>query len=192
MRIDLPPERPRLEMSARDGGIITLSPLMESDREFIVGGLEELSLESRFSRFGQGVSSLSERELDYLSSVDQRSHVAWGAAVEGEIAGVGRYIVSSPGECAEFAITVIDAFQRRGVGLALFRALVAVAGHDGIDELCFEAQEGNEAVLGIMHEFNVAAFVAEGTIGGRLRLADFPPDPVGEEIIEVLEKVRDR
>jgi GNAT superfamily N-acetyltransferase len=190
MRIDLPPDRPSLEMSAKDGGTITLSPLMDSDREFIEAGLEELSIESRYSRFGQGVSSLSDRELDYLSSVDQRSHVAWGAAIEGEIAGVGRYIVLAPGECAEFAITVIDAFQRRGVGEALFRALAAIARHDGVSELCFEAQDDNEVVIHIMHEFDIAAFSADGTIGARLRLSDFPADPAAGEIVEVMERMR--
>lgn len=192
MRIDLPPERPRLEMSVRDGGLVTLSPLMESDRELLAAGLEELSIESRYARFGQGVSSLSQRELDYLSAVDQRSHVAWGAAVEGEIAGVGRYIVTGPGECGEFAITVIDAFQRRGVGIALFRALAAVARHDGLHELCFEAQADNDAVIRIMRDFDIATFAAEGTIGGRLRLADIPVDPLAPEIIEVIEKTRAR
>lgn len=192
MRIDLPPERPRLEMSAKDGGAITLSPLMESDREFLEAGLEELSIESRYSRFGQGVGHLSDRELDYLSSVDQRSHVAWGAAVDGQIAGVGRYIVPAPGECAEFAITVIDAFQRRGVGVALFRALAAIARHDEVEELCFEAQEDNEAVIRIMREFDIATFAAEGTIGARLRLADFPADPATAEIVTVMEEVRNR
>lgn len=192
MRIDLPPERPRLDMSAKDGGTITLSPLVESDRELLEAGLEELSIESRYSRFGQGMSRLTDRELDYLSSVDQRSHVAWGAAVEGEIAGVGRYIVPAPGECAEFAITVIDAFQRRGVGLALFRALAVIARHDDVGELCFEAQEDNEAVIRIMREFDIATFAAEGTIGARLRLVDFPVDPMAAEIVEVMEEVRSR
>jgi GNAT superfamily N-acetyltransferase len=190
MRIDLPPQRPRLVLTGKDGELITLSPLEESDRDFLAAGLEELSIESRYSRFGQGVSRLSERELDYLSAVDQRSHVAWGAAVAGEIAGVGRYIVSAPGECAELAITVLDAFQRRGVGIALFRVLATVARHDGLHELCFEAQADNDAVARIMRDFDLATFVAEGAIGARLRLTDLPVDPQAEEIVGVMEKAR--
>lgn len=173
-----------------DDGVIVLSPLIEADRELLVAGLEEMSIESRYARFGQGVGSLSRKELDYLSSVDQRSHVAWGAAVDGEIAGVGRYIVTAPDDCGEFAITVIDAYQRRGVGILLFRALAAVARHDGLHELCFEAQADNEAVARIMRDFDIATFVADGTIGGRLRLADFPPDPIESEVAEVIERAR--
>ncbi len=79
--------------------MVMLRPLLKADRRFIEGGLEELSVESRYARFGQGVGRLSRRELDYLSDVDQRSHVAWGAAVDRRVAGVGRYIVTDDG-CA--------------------------------------------------------------------------------------------
>lgn len=190
MRFELPDDRPRLEAPARDGGVIALSPLVESDRDVIAAGLDELSAESRHARFGQAVSKLSEAELDYLSSVDQRSHVAWGAIVDGEVAGVGRYIVSSPEDCAEVAVTVIDVHQGRGVGTALFQALVAVARHDGVHELCFEAQVGNEAVVHIMQSYGLATFSTDGTIGGTLRVAELPVDAMDPEAVEVMEMVR--
>ncbi len=190
MKIDLPADRPRVEIAARGGGVVTLSPLTRADRVLIEEGFDELSIETRYARFGQGVAGLSSRELDYLSDVDQHSHVAWGATLDGELAGVGRYIVPSPGDCAEFAVTVIDAHQRRGVGTALFQALAAIARDDGVHELCFEAQSDNEAVMGIMREMEIATFVVEGTIGGRLRLEDIPTGPVDAEFVSVMASVR--
>ena len=60
--------------------------------------LEQLSMESRFTRFGSGLAHLTERELTYLSNVDQRTHVAWGASINDVSAGVGRYIcLEEPG-----------------------------------------------------------------------------------------------
>lgn len=190
MRFDLPDDRPRLETTANDGGLIALSPIVETDRDVLAAGLEELSAESRHSRFGQAVAKLSQSELDYLSSVDQRDHVAWGAIIDGEVAGVGRYIVAAPGDCAEVAVTVIDAHQRRGVGTVLSRALVAVARHDGVRELYFEAQADNTAVIHVMEALGLALFTADGTIGGMVRVADLPVDPVEADAIAVIESVR--
>lgn len=190
MRWDLPTDRPRLETTSRDGGVIELSPIVQSDQDLLAAGLEEMSAASRQSRFGEAVGKLSRAELEYLSSVDQRSHVAWGGLLDGEVAGVGRYIMTSDAGCAELAVTVIDAHQRRGVGTALFQALVAVARHDGIHELCFEARADNEAVMHIMKGQGLPVFEADGLIGGTLRVSDVPIGPREAEAVEVLESVR--
>lgn len=190
MRIVIPEDRPKHEMPIKDGSIVTLSPILKTDREFFERGIEELSLESRFSRFGQGVGSLTEQELDYLTDVDQRHHVAWGAAIEEEAAGVGRYIVQADGSSAEMAITVLDAMQRKGVGSVLFQALVAVARADGLHELCFEAQADNEAVLALVREFEIAPLVSQGMIERCIRLSVVPTGPHDEALVDVVEEVR--
>lgn len=189
MRIVVPADRPKVEMALADGSMATLSPVLKTDREFFEKGLEELSLQSRFSRFGQGVSSLSEHELDYLTDVDQRSHVAWGAAIGDETAGVGRYIVDDAGS-AEMAVTVLDPMQRRGVGRALFEALVAVARADGIHELYFEAQADNDAVMNVVSSIEVTPFVTDGYIERRMRLSDLPTTDHDEAMVAVINEVR--
>lgn len=190
MRIVIPADRPKYEMPLRDGATVTLSPILKTDREFFERGIEELSLESRFSRFGQGVSSLSEFELDYLTDVDQRRHVAWGAAIGEEVAGVGRYIVEEGGACAELAITVLDAMQRRGVGTALFNALAAVARADGIHELGFEALADNEAVMSLVREVEIAPLVSDGLIERRIRLSALPASSHDEALLAVIDEMR--
>jgi GNAT superfamily N-acetyltransferase len=190
MRIVLPADRPRYIMPLEGGSVATLSPVLKADREFFEKGLEELSLQSRFARFGQGISSLSERELDYLTDVDQRHHVAWGALLGDQAAGVGRYIVLPKGQCAEFAITVLDEVQGRGVGRALFDALVAVARADGIEELCFEAQADNEAVMYLLSELEVAPLISDGMVERRIRLSEVPPTLHDEALAAVIDEVR--
>ena len=64
-----------------------LVPIAPDDRHYLEQGLAELSPESRYTRFGQGLESLSDSELDYLTNVDQRSHVVWGAVVDGDGGG---------------------------------------------------------------------------------------------------------
>jgi GNAT superfamily N-acetyltransferase len=190
MKIVIPADRPKYDRPLEDGSILTLSPILKTDRNFFERGLEELSLESRFSRFGLGVSSLSEQELDYLTDVDQRHHVAWGAAIADEVAGVGRYIVDEEGGCAEVAVTVLDSMQRRGVGRALFEALAAVARADGINELCFEALADNEAVMSLVRQVEIRPLVFDDTIERRLRLSALPTTDHDESMVSVIEEVR--
>lgn len=190
MRIVIPADRPKHELAIKDGSILTLSPILKTDREFFERGIEELSLESRFSRFGQGISSLSEHELDYLTDVDQRHHVAWGAAIDEEVAGVGRYIVEGDGTTAEVAVTVLDPMQRRGVGRALFGALAAVARADGLHELSFEARADNEAVLGLVRELEIEPLVSGGMIERRIRVSTIPTTSHDDDLVAVIDEVR--
>lgn len=190
MKIVIPAERPKYERALPGGVDLTLSPILKTDREFFERGIEELSLESRFARFGQGVSNLSAQELDYLSDVNQRSHVAWGGVVGDEAAGVGRYIVTVDPTRAEIALTVLDRMQRQGVGRALFEALTAVARHDDIHEFVFEARSDNEAVIGLMREIEIAPLVNDGVIERTIRLADLPTTSHDEALVEVIEEVR--
>lgn len=190
MKVVIPADRPKHEMPIKDGVILTMSPIIRSDKELFEEGIEELSLESRFARFGQGVSSLSQQELDYLTDVDQRSHVAWGAAIAEEAAGVGRYIVQDDGTNAEVAVTVLDAMQRRGIGSALFAALVAVARADGIHELAFETRADNEAVMSMISDFEISPLVSYGMVERRIRLSAIPTTPHDDALVAVIDEVR--
>lgn len=189
MRIVIPADRPKHEMPIKDGVILTLSPIIKTDKELFEEGIEELSLESRFARFGQGVGNLSQRELDYLTDVDQRNHVAWGAAIEEEVAGVGRYILQD-GTTAEVAVTVLDAMQRRGIGRALFAALVAVARADGIHELAFETRADNKAVMSMISDLEISPLVSDGMVERRIRLSAIPTTPHDGALVAVIDEVR--
>lgn len=189
MPLPLPEDRPRLEVTLDDGSQAELGALLPEDRDVLAEGMSQLSPESRFTRFGQGRGALTRRELDYLTRVDQRRHVAWGAIVEGAAAGVGRYIVGGDG-CAEMAVTVVDRFQRRGLGRALFDALVAVARADGVEQLCFEAVPENLAVQRIFRGIPLQLDPGQGLVIGRVAVADIPVTEREAEVVELLEEFR--
>ena len=189
MPLPLPEDRPRLEVTLDDGSAAELSPLLPEDRDLLAEGMSQLSPNARFTRFGQGRGDLTSKELDYLTQVDQRRHVAWGAIAGGAAAGVGRYIVDHQG-CAEMAVTVLDRFQRRGVGRALFQALVAVARADGIDKICFEALPENLAVQRIFRGVPLQLDSDQGMVTGRVAVADIPVSKREAEMVELLEGVR--
>lgn len=188
MEIVLPEHRPRVVVTIR-GGTAVISPVIKSDRRFFEEGLEMLSIESRYARFGQGLSHLSERELDYLTDVDQVRHVALGAAVDGEVAGVGRYIAVDA-KCPEVALTVLDEFQGRGIGPILFAALAAVARHDAHDELCFEARDDNTAVVKILESYELTSLALGGLFDRQIRLTDLPATEDDEEFVKMVLEAR--
>lgn len=192
MKIDLPPDRPQVEMELVDGARALLSPLVPGDRLLLVEGLAELSIESRYARFGQGVGSLTEAELDYLTKIDLRNHVAWGGAIDGEGAGIGRYISLGDPGMAEIAVTVLDRYQRRGLGTLLFQALVAVARADGISEFLFQFVPENAPVGAMVAGLDVSLDETGSALIGRIALADIPPHERERELVAVMEEARNR
>jgi len=189
MPLPLPEDRPRLVVNLDDGSAAELSPLLPEDRDLLEKGMDELSIESRFTRFGQGRGALSPSELDYLTEIDQRRHVAWGAVVGDTPAGVGRYIVDDEG-CAEVAVTVVDKLQRQGLGRTLFTALVAVARADGVESICFEALPENLAVQRMFRGLPLELDAAQGLVTGRVETADLPISSLDAEFVALMERFR--
>jgi len=190
MKVELPSDRPQVAATLSDGTNAILSPLDSGDRHWIEEGLAELSMQSRYTRFGMGVAGLSAHELDYLADVDQRNHVAWGALVNGNGAGVGRYIISDETNPPEVAVTVLDEFQGNGLGTILLRALVGIARHDGVDELVFRVVPDNTAVKAKLSNIGAKTSLVDGLIEGRILVADIPVDAIEAQVIEVLEEFR--
>ena len=192
MTVIIAEDRPRLTMPLRDGSEALLSPLTAEDSDLLEEGLEHLSIESRFARFGQGLSHLSHSEVEYLTNVDQRDHVAWGAIVDGEAAGAGRYIRVPVAGCAEIAVTVIDEFQRRGLGVLLFEALAAVARVDGVEAFCFEIVPDNMVVRRILDKLEVSLTETDSLLEGRISLTDIWVGSREDEMVLVMNEARDR
>lgn len=178
-----------VEIKLRSGLKAEFRPILPSDAPLLVEGLAGLSESSRFARFGVGISQLSGQELRYLTEVDHRNHVAWGATINGEAAGVGRYFIIEAEDCAEVALAVVDRFQRQGLGRALFDALTAVARHDGLPGFCFEVASSNEAVKRLLRGLT-GQETSSGLLHGRALVADLPTGDYDDELIALIEKYR--
>lgn len=183
------PQLPQIPVKLRDGSTAELRPITPEDRGLLLQGLRRMSPESRMSRFGSGISSLSEAELRYLTEVDQVTHVAWGALIDAEPAGVGRYIVG-PDSSAEIAITVVDIFQQRGLGRALFDALVASARASGIEEFLFSVEPWNRSVVNMLPGVEVSFDESDGLLTGRIQIADVPLGRDETVYVELLDQCR--
>jgi GNAT superfamily N-acetyltransferase len=124
----------------------------------IAEALQSLSCRSRWHRFASPVERLSEDQLDYLVDLDGKDRVAWcaltGSAANERGIGLARYIRSSGRpEAAEFAVTVIDEFQRQGVGRVLLEQLLLSAAENGIETLEGFVMPSNRAMLALAARF---------------------------------------
>ena len=182
-------ELPQIPIPLRDGSVARLRPMTPEDRALLVEGLGRMSEQSRFARFGSGISRLSDAELRYLTEVDQVTHVAWGALIDDVPAGVGRYILGEDG-VAEIAVTVVDEFQRRGLGRALFDALVASARASGIEEFRFSIQPWNRDVVRMFPGVDVILDERDGMLTGRVDVAGVPGSAHEHEYVELLDLCR--
>lgn len=167
-----------LLLRLRDGHPVLLRPMSAADRGRLSEGLARLSARSRYQRFFFRLGRFSEEQLSYLTQVDQVDHVAWSAldpATPGLPGlGVGRF-VRSPAEpsLAEWALTVVDSHQRRGLGTLLAGVLYLTAQARNVTVLRASVLPGNWAVTNWLQK-----------LGGRVK---YCPDvwevdlPVGRE-----------
>lgn len=123
---------PLLKFRLRDGTPVALRPIVPADRDRLLEGFEHLSETSRRLRFLGSISSLSEAQLEYLTSTDGIDHVAWGAldlsAPDAPGFGVGRWIrLEAVPHIAEFSLTVLDEWQGHGLGQLLLATLAVIA-----------------------------------------------------------------
>jgi RimJ/RimL family protein N-acetyltransferase len=135
-----------------DGAGVAVRPIEKTDRDAFSTWFGRLSPESRRRRFHGPKPKLSARELTYLTDVDHVSHTALLAIDDaGELVAEARYATSEPGSgVADFAVTVADAWQGRGVGSRLAAQLVRVARENGLTHLTAIALWENAAARALL------------------------------------------
>lgn len=146
----------------RDGSRVRVRPITAADRERIAEALRRMSPRSRYLRFHANRETLTDGELERLSDLDYQQHVAWGAVAVDEAGapGVGAArFVRNPDhpETGEFAVTVIDDWQRRGLGKLLLQTLLVSAAEYGVERLVGRVLPENAPALGLFRR-----------LGGRL------------------------
>jgi RimJ/RimL family protein N-acetyltransferase len=133
----------------RDGSQVLIRQVQPADALLLAEGFAQLSVQSRWMRFLTAKQELSLAELRYLTQIDHHDHEAIGALnrADGRGVGVARYIrdATDP-QAADFAITVIDAWQRRGLGSELLARLSHRARQEGIRRFTALVSADNEAV----------------------------------------------
>jgi len=133
-----------------------------------------LSSDSRYNRFFGFKNSLTSNELRYFTEPDFRRHVALVVTIVNRddsetIVSDGRYVALE--ECrsvAELALSVVDAYQRRGIGKLLLECLIGMARYEHVSRLEADVLASNR---GAMRFLIGRGFKSIGTAGGVSRVA---------------------
>lgn len=168
------------ELRLRDGSLGVTWALLPTDREGLRAEYELLSPETQRHRFLTPVPHLSDALLDRLvDDVDGVDHVALVLFViddehVGHPAGLARMIrYPDDPTAADVAVTVADAFQRRGVASALLAELLRQR-PVGVERLVTEVAADNPASLAMLRRLGPSTVTRDG--GNLLRVSvELPP-----------------
>jgi GNAT superfamily N-acetyltransferase len=157
---------------------VLVRPVRPTDRHELAVGYEHLSAQARHLRFFTAPSRLSDADLEYLTNLDYKCHFAWAAFAFDEPdqpgIGVARYIRDpAQPDHAEVAVTVLDDYQRRGLGTLLLRMLADQARRNGITTFVSHILWDNRELL---ETLSAAGARVEPEEPGVARVAmDIPP-----------------
>ena len=173
------PKAPRwpARVQLQDGSEIDIRPIRKTDKRRLVAGFEQLSPESRASRFLTPMEDLSPPLLRYLTEVDHHDHEALVALdrVKRELIGVARYVRSADDpDSAEVAVTVVDHWHRHGVATELLERLAARASEEGIARFTATCLVDNREALELFDELRMTPSPpsASGLVEAHIDLPD--------------------
>jgi len=134
-----------------DGTNIRIRPIRPEDASIEQSFVRELSPQSKYFRFMQGLNELTQQMLVRFTQLDYSRELALIAILENREAetelGVARYVMNSDGESCEFALVVADKWQNKGIGSHLMSALMDAARQRGIERMEGEILANNNNML---------------------------------------------
>ena len=155
----LPLPAPNESIVLPDGGRFTVRAITPASKPVISAAMTRLSPQSIRRRFFAPRRELSELELQRLTAMDGWNQYALGVCTRGadgalEGVGVARFARTVPdSSSAEIAITVVDAFQGRGIGRALVARLVDAATARGIRTLHAIVMPDNLPIIALLQRY---------------------------------------
>ena len=127
------------QLQLSDGTNITIRPIRPEDASLEQSFVHELSPQSKYFRFMQGLNELTQQMLIRFTQLDYSRELALIAVLdshEKEIElGVARYVINPDGDSCEFALVVADKWQNRGIGSHLMGELIKSARQCGIKRM---------------------------------------------------------
>jgi GNAT superfamily N-acetyltransferase len=173
----------------RDGTWALVRPIRPADRERLRVGLDWLSPRSRELAFHIPVHELTDDQLRYVTEIDHRDHVAWVALdpdhLDAPGMGIGRYVrLRHDPAVAEAAITVLDAYQGRGLGTVLLALLTRTALMNDVRVFRNYVLADNQAMLELFDQLGASRQlmnrrVYEVDFELPTEVADLPDTPAG-------------
>lgn len=139
---------------------LRLGSVRPHNKKQISEGLRDMSPESIRNRFLGSKRDFTDRELQYLTQLDGYNHYALGIEErEGKKKGVAvvRLVRSSLNhDEAEVAVTIIDPYQKKGLGAFLLNLILLAAKERDLKKLSFTFLPQNEGIVKLIKKVGPA------------------------------------
>jgi GNAT superfamily N-acetyltransferase len=146
-----------LGVESHPTGVLTASsvrirPLVDGETGPVLAVFEGLGARSRELRFMAPKLRLTSTDLRHLTHVDGVDRVALVAELpDGRPIGIARFVRHAcDAAAADVAVAVVDAWQRRGVGARLAKALGARAREVAVRRFTVDMRHDNHGAAGLM------------------------------------------
>jgi RimJ/RimL family protein N-acetyltransferase len=176
-------------VTLRSGDVVRIRQIRPDDGPALVRAYANLGEQSRYRRFFTVMPELPEATLRAAVAVDHVDHEALVAVPlpATEIVGECRFIrwPDQP-DSAEIGVTVVDAWQGRGLGSALLACLSERALEAGIDYFTAEVLAENRTMLALLPGLGQVETESHGpVVTARVELAE-PSRQVSPDVLGLL------
>jgi acetyltransferase len=153
-------------LTLRDGTRVAVRPIRPEDAELEQRFFTGLSERSRYQRFLNLMARLPPQMLARFTQLDYDRELALVALTPdgNDFIAVGRYAPNADGDTAEFALTVGDTWQGRGLGRALLERLCDCARAAGYRTLYGHILNANQDMLGLARYLGFAQTSHDGEL----------------------------
>lgn len=181
-----------------DGRALRVRAIRPGDRNRLHEEFRKLSKSTVRDRFFSTKMDLTPQELTYYTEVDFARHVALVAEIDSDgewrPVGVGRFVRDRERpDHSEFAITIIDDFQGRGIGKILLRHLIRCARKLGLRHLDASVLPQNARMSHLLHSSGLPlrSSMNDGVLTYSLTLTPGWMRRVRDAIMSLLRRVPD-
>ena len=176
-------------VTLRSGDVVRVRQVQPGDAPALVRAYANLGEQSRYRRFFTVMPELPEATLKAAVEVDHTDHEALIALplLSSEIVGECRFIrrADQP-DTADAGVTVIDAWQGRGLGSALLTCLSERALEVGVDYFAAEILAENRTMLALLPSLGRVETESSGpVVTARVEIAD-PDRRTGQGFLALL------
>jgi acetyltransferase len=146
------------KIQLNDGTDIVIRPIRPEDAEIEAKFVRDLSDESKYFRFMSSLQELSQEMLVRFTQIDYHNEMALIAVTSNgsgeEQIGVVRYVTNLDKTSCEFALTVSDKWQGRGIAHHLMRNLMEVARDRKLERMEGKVLSNNRRMLELVTSLN--------------------------------------
>lgn len=185
-----PTSFPSATVRTSRGDEYQIRPIHPDDKRVLADAFTRLSPQTRFNRFLVPSDRLSNTQLAYLTELDFHDHVAWGLLDGDEPVSVARFIrLADAPASADFAVTVFDSHQGRGIGPLMIKVLAVSARARGISRFEFDVLSENHPMLKVLDRMGADFDEEPGDIvHATMEIRSIPgPDVVSGDLGSLLE-----